>query len=534
VNEQEKKPENNVIALRPDEANMQAVADMFYNYLKDAIYNPAKASLDLTRLPVQFQKFGKGLLFFCNMVTDVKSLAKELSDGNLNCKLPLSSNEIAAPLKALHASLRHLTWQSKQVAKGDYSQRVDFMGDFSDAFNDMIQQLDERRKITIAEKYKLEFYVSRLLANCPNPILLFDVEGHLVYVSDSYLDYCDYSDVDALIGKTAPELFEPFVSDEFLQFFNEMLNSVIKEKHTFETKLKIDFRKSGALRHYHLQVTPMTEANGTIRGSILILHDMTDIENARSEAEHAREQAEQASRAKSEFLARMSHEMLTPMNAIIGMTYLYNHSNASKNKDEYIKKIGSASNHLLEVINDILEMTRIETGNLEIVNAGFNFMSLIKHAIEAIKFQADEKKHRVYKNIDPAIPAELISDKKRILQVLGNLLSNAVKFTPKNGEITLSAQLLSDASQSCVIRFTVKDNGIGIPDEYEKSIFEPFEQVDGSLTRRYGGTGLGLSISKHIVELMGGAIRVESGSGRGASFTFDIPVQKVVSSPDIS
>ena len=527
MSEQDKKPENNITALRSDEINMQAVADTLFNYLKDVIYNPAKASLDIAKLPPQFQNFGKGLLFFCNMVNDVKSLAKELAAGNLNCEVPPSGNEIAAPLKSLHASLKHLTWQSKQVAKGDYNQRVDFMGDFSEAFNDMVKQLEKRQRMTLAEKYKLEFYVSRLLANSPNPILLFDADERLVYVSDSYLANCECSDIDVLIGKTASELFAPFVSEEFLCFFKDMFNSAAREKKTLETEQKIDFKNSGVLRYYHLQVAPMTETDGTVKGSILILHDMTDIEKARREAEYAREQAERAYRAKSEFLARMSHEMLTPMNAIIGMTYLYNNSDVHENKDDCIKKIGSASNHLLSVINDILDMANIEADTLEIVNADFSFSSLIEQAIGAILFSADEKKQYLHKIIDPAIPEEIISDKKRISQLLINLLINAVKFTPEEGEITLSARLLSDAARSCVIRFSVSDTGIGISEEQQKTIFEAFEQVDGGVARRYGGTGLGLPISKFIVELMGGSIWVESELGRGTVFTFDVPVQKV-------
>jgi len=522
-------------------ADMQSVADTLFAYLRDVIYSPGKASLDVDDLPVPFQRFGKGLTFFVNMVLDAKAMARELAEGNLHCELPPSGNEIAAPLKTLHASLRHLTWQTQQVAKGDYQQRVDFMGDFSDAFNHMVEQLTERRKVTLDEKTKLELYVNRLLANCPDPILMFDAAGRLGCVSDSYLICRGITDVSDLLGQTMAELFAPFVSAEFLREIEWLFETVVWEKRTFELTQDIDFAGGGVLRTYQIKVTPMLESDGTMGGVIAVLHDTTAIEGAcreaeraRAEAERVREEAERASHAKSEFLAHMSHEMRTPMNAIIGMTHLYGMSPEQDRRNECIRKIDEASHHLLGVINDILDMSKIEADKLELSLSTFEFAAMVEQAVGVVMFRVDERRQTFTREMDPSIPTEVVADRQRLAQVLANLLSNAVKFTPDQGRIVLRAERISDQGPVCVIRFTVADTGIGLSPEQQSRVFGSFEQADGSVSRKYGGTGLGLAISKRIVEMMGGGIWVESRIGEGASFIFEVPVTKAECSTGVS
>ena len=506
-------------------ADMQSVADMLFAYLRDVIYNPAKASLNPDELPATFQRFGKGLTYFVQMVQDAKALAKELADGNLNCDLPPPGNEVAGPLKTLHASLKHLTWQSQQVAKGDYQQRVAFMGDFSVAFNDMIQQLTERQRISLDEKSRLELYVNRLLANSPAPILMFDSAGRLGYASDSYLAHRGITDIDTLLGQTPTELFSPFVSAEFLRCLERVFEDVVREKRTIEVEQEIDFTASGTPRTYQMQVTPMLEVDGGVGGVMALLHDTTEIEGARREAERAREQAERASRAKSDFLAHMSHEMRTPMNAIIGMTHLYSLSPEPARRDECIQKIDDASKHLLGVINDILDMSKIEADKLELSESAFSFTEMVEQAVSIIMFRVHERRQKLTRRMDAAIPSKVLADRQRLMQVLTNLLSNAAKFTPDDGEITLAIDKLRDENGACVIRCSVRDSGIGIAPQQQARIFQSFEQADDSVSRRFGGTGLGLPISRRIIELMGGQIWVESALGEGATFFFDVALK---------
>jgi len=235
-----------------------------------------------------------------------------------------------------------------------------------------------------------------------------------------------------------------------------------------------------------------------------------------------RENAEQGSRAKSEFLANMSHEIRTPMNAIIGMTYIAKSAHSSERKDYAIGKIESASNHLLGIINDILDMSKIEANKLELSATVFNFEEMLKKVINIVNFGIVEKHQKFTVYIDENIPKALISDDQRLAQVITNLLSNAVKFTPEGGSINLNTKLISDDEDNCEIRFEVSDTGVGISEEQQSRLFTPFEQAESSTTRKYGGTGLGLALTKRIVELMGGSISVKSSLGEGSTFVFTV------------
>jgi signal transduction histidine kinase/CheY-like chemotaxis protein len=236
----------------------------------------------------------------------------------------------------------------------------------------------------------------------------------------------------------------------------------------------------------------------------------------------AKEEADKSNRAKSEFLSNMSHEMRTPMNAIIGMTSIGKTALGVDEKNYALKKIENASSHLLGVINDILDMSKIEANKLEISSLEFDFEKALRKAVNVINFRIDEKKQNFHVDIDRNIPRHIVSDDQRLAQVITNLLSNAVKFTPDGGSIRLSARFLGEKNGRCTIQFDVNDTGIGISAEQQERLFNAFQQADLSTSRKFGGTGLGLAISKRIVEMMGGKIRVESEPGKGSTFSFTI------------
>ncbi|MCL1805678.1 MAG: response regulator [Clostridiales bacterium] len=235
----------------------------------------------------------------------------------------------------------------------------------------------------------------------------------------------------------------------------------------------------------------------------------------------ALEQAITASRAKGDFLSNMSHEMRTPMNAIIGMTSIGKSSRSEEKKDYAFDKIEDASKHLLGIINDILDMSKIEANKLELSPVSFDFELMLKNVVNIINLRVEERHQKFYVDIGQDIPAMLVGDDQRLAQVIANLLSNSVKFTPDGGVIRLSAKLLPAEEGMCRLQIDVADTGIGITGEQKARLFQSFEQAEAGTARKFGGTGLGLAISKSIVELMGGEMWVESepGSGTKVSFT---------------
>ena len=236
--------------------------------------------------------------------------------------------------------------------------------------------------------------------------------------------------------------------------------------------------------------------------------------------DRAKEKAAECSKQKSAFLANMSHEIRTPMNAIIGMTYLGRNADDLFQKNYCLDKIENASQHLLGVINDILDMSKIEANMFELSCEKFNFEKMLQQVINIVGFRADEKKQIFTVHIDKSIPRTLIGDDQRLAQTITNLLGNAVKFTPEKGAVKLDTRLIDLEDGLYTIRIAVTDNGIGIRPEQQPQLFQSFRQADSSTSRKFGGTGLGLTISKNIVESMGGKIEIESEPGKGSTFSF--------------
>ena len=249
------------------------------------------------------------------------------------------------------------------------------------------------------------------------------------------------------------------------------------------------------------------------------------ISTVMKELETAIEKAQAANIAKSRFLSNMSHEIRTPLNAITGMVTIGTAATDTSRKNYALDKIGSASTHLLGVVNDILDMSKIEANKLELSLVQFSFKRLTDSVVDIISFWADEKNQKLTISLDSNIPDCLIGDDQRLAQVITNLLSNAVKFTPENGHVTLDVNFMGDKNGLCIIQVDIIDTGIGISKEHQERLFGSFEQAETSTSRKHGGTGLGLAISKHIIQLMGGEIWVESEPEQGAKFSFTVSLE---------
>ncbi|GHU67266.1 hypothetical protein FACS189447_09300 [Spirochaetia bacterium] len=377
------------------------------------------------------------------------------------------------------------------------------------------------------EQRNREKYMKLLLENCPDSILILDKECRLVYCTEIFLQNFHNADNTLIYSHTFSEIFNLIVDPGWV----ESIYQKLKEAINTSTPLKFEdsrIAEDGDPLKFVIQIIPMANSGGEKEGAMMLFHNVTEIERAREEAVIARDDAEKASAAKGAFLANMSHEMRTPMNAIIGMTMIAKKSRELDKKNYCLKKIEDASNHLLGVINDILDMSKIEANKLELSCDSFNFERMLQKVVNVINFRVEEKHQEFTVRIDDKIPKTLVSDDQRLAQVITNLLSNAVKFTPEQGSIVLDTHLEKQTGDIFTIQISVTDSGIGISEEQQKKLFNSFQQADGSTSRKFGGTGLGLAISKRIVEMMGGEIWINSELGKGSSFCFTVQAEKGV------
>lgn len=343
----------------------------------------------------------------------------------------------------------------------------------------------------------------------------------------SYKNLFGYTESD-IIGKTTYEIHPMYYAEDAEHIEKEMLkgdkpakSKVMKMKNQWEDDRWIRVTRTPIYNNYN-EVTNILSVFEDITSDI----DLEAFDTRHSqELRHALKQAERANAAKTDFLSRMSHEIRTPLNAVIGLTQVAQESDDADLVQDCLVKIGSASDNLFNIINDLLDMSKIEADKMSIVNAPFDFEAMLDEIYAIITPIAEDKALHLIVEVDYKLPEFVVGDRVHISQVLINLLSNAVKFTDENGVITLSVDVLKKQDDDLRVKFKVEDTGIGMSEKQIKKLFQPFEQVSEDLAKSRGGTGLGLPIARRLVSLMGGEIDIKSKLDEGSTFYFDIPLK---------
>lgn len=363
--------------------------------------------------------------------------------------------------------------------------------------------------------------LSRAVEYGPAKVIICNIDGNIEYVNNKYTNMTGYT-IDDVIGKSL-NLLEPNKTP--LENYDQLLDTVISGNEWRGILHYINNNQEDSWES--VSISPIKDSDGATTHFVTIQEDITTFKKAEKAMLQAKEAAEAANKAKSEFLASMSHEIRTPMNSIIGMTDLLWETKLTKEQKGYVEICKTAGENLLNIINDVLDFSKIEIGHVSLEHIDFDINLIVDRVCDIMAIRAHEKKLELTCHLMPDVPTYLVGDPVRLKQILFNLIGNAIKFTEK-GEVVLKIDLMklvaSDPLQpntiKCNLLFSVSDTGIGILPEKLDDIFNMFTQADSSTTRKYGGTGLGLTISKKLVELMGGNIWVESIVEVGSTFFF--------------
>lgn len=361
----------------------------------------------------------------------------------------------------------------------------------------------------------------------PNVIIVKDLQGRYVDCNLSYLEMLGLPR-DQIIGKTSEDLLHA----DLAKIIKKNEQQVIATQKLVVYDLSYPKQDGSGITYFQSSAVPLFDSNKKLIGLLIISIDISKSKEQELFLKKAKDAAEKATAMKSNFLANMSHEIRTPLNGILGFIQLLKDTTTSEEQSEFITNAQKSSEILLNVINDILDFSKIEADKLQIDNISFNIRSVIEDIIIISTASAEAKGLEVSSLICSDVPQKVYGDPGRIKQVLNNLVNNAIKFT-SNGEIVICLKQEYSDDANSIIRFEVKDTGIGIEEDKLKLIFEAFTQADASMTRKYGGTGLGLAISQKLIKLMHGMINVETKFGEGSTFSFTLPFKKDMVSGDV-
>ena len=423
----------------------------------------------------------------------------------------LTENDVADWAAALKA-------HSTQGALADSQKRLRRLANELSANQRKRGQLEDELRQTRSINETLTL-LSLVASKTDNAVIILEENGAVSWVNDAFVRMTGY----VLPEVSRRQIVDVLVGDQTGMESIRGLRAAFANGHG-TTEEFLHYRKAGNTAWLSLNLTPIHADDGSLSRWIGIGSDVTRSREAQQALESAKNAAEIANKTKSEFLANMSHEIRTPMNAILGMTELTLCTDLSAEQREYLMTVKDSGDLLLHLLNDILDLSKIEAGRLEIDTVPFNLADLIRDTLKTLSIRAHDKGLELVWRVPPDIPQELIGDPLRIRQVLINLVGNAIKFT-YHGEITVDVERQWDTESEVGLHFRVADTGIGIAADKLDKIFEAFTQADGSTARQFGGTGLGLTISSELIRMMNGKIWVHSEKDRGSQFHFSLRLQ---------
>jgi PAS domain S-box-containing protein len=383
------------------------------------------------------------------------------------------------------------------------------------AYN-LAQQMTRQLRASQAQMSRLAMVAQKT----QNGVAILDAMGKLEWVNDGFMRLTGYS-LGEVKGRDISTFIQgPATSAESVNH----LTSAMRDGRSFEGEI-YTFRQDGSGYWQSISLAPLMDETQQVTGFVVIHADITQRKKYEAELSRTHATALESTKLKSEFLANMSHEIRTPMNGVIGMTNLLMDTPLNGEQRDYVETLRSSAEAMLTILNDILDFSKIEAGKLVFDTINFNLRETVEASVELLSEKAQSKGLELANWIQPDVPIYLRGDPGRLRQILTNLVGNAIKFTHQ-GEVVLNVTREEEQEQEVLLRFEIRDTGIGIEREALQKLFTPFQQADTSTSRRYGGTGLGLAISRHLIELMRGRVGVESEPGKGSTFWFTVRLDK--------
>ncbi|MDX9994642.1 MAG: ATP-binding protein [Rhodocyclaceae bacterium] len=438
---------------------------------------------------------------------ELRTRSLEISSQELmgaNARLRQDIDERNRAVQSLRATVSELLGRDELGGAGD----ADELAALSRIVANLVQEREKQRVLLDNIRFALDQHAI---------VSITDTRGTIIYANDKFCEISGYSRAE-LMGSNHRIVKSGCHPDAL---YAEMWETITAGR-TWHGEI-CNRARQGQAYWVAATIVPFLDEFGLPFEYIAIRTDITARKQAETDLMHARDVAEAASLAKGEFLANVSHEIRTPMNGIIGMTELVLDTPLDVEQREYMQIVKSSADALLTLINDILDFSKIEAGKLTVEHIEFELRQVFEETLAPLRLRAGQKGLQFGLEIDAGVPTQVIGDPVRLRQVLVNLVGNAVKFTERGG-ITVGVRVEASAHRATTLLISVRDSGIGIPDDKLAQVFEAFSQADSSTTRKYGGTGLGLTISSRLVELMGGSMEVASTLGIGSTFSFSLPL----------